>query len=56
MCGETAMICRRKNHNTKMDKKTFEDAANFRYLGTTVTGQNCINDEMKSRLISGNAW
>jgi hypothetical protein len=27
----------------------------FRYLGTTLTDQNCIQEEIKSRLNSGNA-
>jgi hypothetical protein len=42
-------------HNIRIDTKSLENVAQFRYLGTTVTNQNLIQEEIKSRLNSGNA-
>ena len=42
-------------HSVRMDNSTFERVEGFKYLGTTLTNQNAIREEIKSRLRSGNA-
>ena len=42
-------------HSVRIDNSTFEWVEEFKYLGTTLTIQNSIAEEIKSRLKSGNA-
>jgi hypothetical protein len=44
-----------QKHDIKIAKRSFEGVAKFKYLGTTLTDQNCMQEEIKSRLNSGNA-
>jgi hypothetical protein len=39
----------------KIGNRTFENVAELKYLETTITGLNCMQEEIKSRLNSGNA-
>jgi len=41
--------------SVRIDNSTFERVEEFKYLGTTLTNQNFIPEEIKSRLRSGNA-
>jgi len=36
------------SHNMKIDNRSFEMLEEFKYLGTNVTNQNYIHDEIKS--------
>jgi hypothetical protein len=44
-----------QRQSIKIGNRFFESVAKFKYLGTTLTDQNCIREEIKSRLNSGNA-
>jgi hydroxymethylpyrimidine pyrophosphatase-like HAD family hydrolase len=44
-----------QKHSTKIGNRSFEDAAKFIYFGKTLTDQNHMHEEIKSRLNSGNA-
>jgi hypothetical protein len=41
-----------QNQNIRMANESFESVATFKYLGMTLTNQNDIHDEIKSRLNS----
>jgi len=44
-----------QNQSVRIDNVTFERVEEFKYLGTTLTNQNSIPEDIKSRLRSGNA-
>jgi archaellum component FlaC len=44
-----------QNQNIRTANESFENVATFKSLGTTLTNQNDIHDEIKSRLNSCNA-
>jgi hypothetical protein len=44
-----------QTYSIKLANRPFKDVAKFKYLGTTLTDQNCTHEEFNSRLNSGNA-
>jgi hypothetical protein len=44
-----------RGHSMKIDNSAFEKVDEFKYLGTTLTNQNSIQEEIKSRMKSRNA-
>jgi hypothetical protein len=44
-----------RSQNIKTDNSSFERVEQLKYLGTSLMYQNCIQEEFKSRLKSGNA-
>jgi hypothetical protein len=44
-----------QNWDIKIANRSFENVLQFKYLGTTVTNQNLIQEEIKRRLNSDNA-
>ena len=44
-----------QSHNIKFDNSSFEKVEEFKCLGTTLTNQNSIQEEIKNRLKPGNA-
>jgi hypothetical protein len=45
-----------QNRKIKIGIRSFENVSQFKYLGTTVTNQNFIQEEIKRRLNSANAY
>jgi hypothetical protein len=41
-----------QNHDMKTDNRSFESLERFKYLGTTSTNQNSIQEEIKRGLKS----
>jgi hypothetical protein len=43
-----------KNHDIRIANRFFENVAQLKHFGTTVTDQNLIQEEIKRRLNLGN--
>jgi hypothetical protein len=54
---EYMLMSRKKagqKHGIEIVNRSFEGETKFRYLGKTLTDQNCMQEDIKSRLNSGN--
>jgi hypothetical protein len=51
----TLLSCKKagQKHSIKIANRSFEGVAKFKYSGTTLTDQNCMQEEIKSRQ---NSW
>jgi hypothetical protein len=53
------LLCRHQNagqnRDLKMTNRSFKNLAHFKYLGTTVTNQNVIQEKIKRGFNPGNA-
>jgi hypothetical protein len=45
-----------QDRKKKIAKRSFQNVSQFKYMGTTVTNQNLIQEEIKRRLNSVNAY
>jgi hypothetical protein len=45
-----------QKHSIKIANRSFEDVTKFKYLGTTLTDQNCMHDEINSRVNLGSVY
>jgi hypothetical protein len=45
-----------QKHIIKIANRSLKNVTGFKYLGTTLTDQNCMLEEIKNRLNSGNSW
>jgi hypothetical protein len=50
LCGQNIG----QKHSIRVANRSIENVAKFRYLGTTLTDQNCMHEEIKSRQNLGN--
>jgi aspartate carbamoyltransferase regulatory subunit len=42
-----------QKHSIKIENRSFEQVVKFKYFASTLTDQNCMHEEIKSRLIRG---